>query len=271
MEKVGKLHSEIFAKSVSSEANPNGANNSAQNLVSQLSDSKKSLSQGFTQLKSFVKDKDVVGKIGINVDSQPGDNFVPLTNAEICFICKILGTADWCYETAIQLEVNFETELNALNRVIVCGTATLVDDIYGNCCDKVMMKKITRMNWEILESTGDTSPYIRECCDLLSKSIPRIRDQLLNQRRFFTRTLIDFVSQALSPNLLLAIKNCRILPPAAAETLLMDTYAMKNFLLNLPNVGTSAGRAPPASYRKVVESGMGACERFLQAILSPHA
>jgi len=287
MEKVGKLHSEIFAKSVSSDVNPNGANNSAQNLVSQLSDSKKSLSQRFTQLKSFVKDKDVVGKIGINVDSQPGDNFVPLTNAEICFICKILGTADWCYETALQLEgklierinlpkaqaekeVSFETETNALNRVIVCGTATLVDDIYGNCCDKVMMKKITRMNWETLESTGDTSPYIRECCDLLSKSIPRIRDQLLNQRRFFTRTLIDFVSQALSPNLLLAIKNCRILPPAAAETLLMDTYAMKNFLLNLPNVGTSAGRAPPASYRKVVESGMGACERFLQAILSPH-
>ena len=50
----------------------------------------------------------------------------------------------------------------------------------------------------------------------------------------------------------------------------MDIYAMKNFLLNLPNVGTQAGRAAPASYRKVVESGMMKCEQLLQAVLSPH-
>ena len=47
---------------------------------------KKSLSERFTQLKSFVKDKDVVGKMGINDEGQ--DNFVPLTKLKFVSFVK---------------------------------------------------------------------------------------------------------------------------------------------------------------------------------------
>ena len=63
---------------------------------------------------------------------------------------------------------------------------------------------------------------------------------------------------------------CKHLPPAAAETLLMDVYAMKNFLMNLPNIDSSSTKQVPASFRKIVENGMVKSEHLLQAILSPH-
>ena len=66
---------------------------SAQKLVSNLTDNKKSISERFNQITSFVKEKDVAAKIGVKLAPE----FQALTNAEICFICKILGTADWCY------------------------------------------------------------------------------------------------------------------------------------------------------------------------------
>lgn len=245
--KIGKLHNEIYPArpTATDKNNPNnsspnaGSMPSSKSIMSDLTDNKTTFTQKFTQLKSFVKEKDVIKPI-LNLNE-----FIPLNNAEICFICKIIGTADWCISTAHQLEekliskvclknetrdraesndssknvesqslgqkaieeqnkyqrerieklISFESELTNIKKVINLCISSLVDDIYGNCCEKVMILAIPKVNWEAIVTPGDTSPYVRECCNKLSNKVPFIRDNLLSQRVFFTNFLIKFVSQ----------------------------------------------------------------------------
>jgi len=273
LEKRGKLHSEMFPTK-----KPD---------IPIASVSKKTLSEKFTQFKSLMSDKDNLSLTKVTEALSSTENITPLTKAEVCFTCKILGTVDWCYETTLQLEtklrekislteevaekeVSFEQELSLLNQITMSAIGSLVDDLYFTCCHKVMIQAIPKVNWEGIQAAGDTSPYVRECCALLKHSVPRIRDQLVNFKRFFTRAMIDFVGEAFCPNLLNSLLMCKYLPPAAAETLLMDVYAMKNFLMNLPNIDSSSTKQVPASFRKIVENGMVKSEHLLQAILSPH-
>lgn len=321
MKKIGQLHNEVFperrAAAGSTQNDSTGNNDSGQKLKSVITDNKTSFTQKFTQLKSFVENKEVIKPI-INLNE-----FKPMNNAEICFTCKIIGTADWCLSTAMQLEeklmskitlyqenvknntsnsnkdlaqqaaeqrestnrekiekfISFESELTNIKKIINLCISSLVEDIYGNCCDKVIIKAIPRVKWDQVQTPGDTSLYVKDCQNRLTNKVPFIRDNLLTQRIFFTNFLIKFVSQAFCPNLFIAISNCKVLPQVAAETLLMDVYSMKDFLINLPNVGNvgsggrgSHGNRPvPVSYKKVVEEGMAKSERLLQAIISPHS
>ena len=167
LEKRGKLHSEMFPSQKKPE-------------IPMSNVSKKTLSEKLSQFKSLMSDKDNLSLTKVTEALSSTENITPLTKAEVCFTCKILGTVDWCYETTLQLEtklrekinlteevaekeVSFEQELSLLNQITMSAIGSLVDDLYFTCCHKVMIQAIPKVNWEGIQAAGDTSPYVREC------------------------------------------------------------------------------------------------------------
>lgn len=101
----------------------------------------------------------------------------------------------------------------------------------------------------------------------LKHSIPVIRDNLSQSRKYFTQFCVKFANSFI-PKFIQNIYKCKPISDVGAEQLLLDTHSLKTVLLELPSIGSQVNRKAPASFTKVVK-GMTKAELILKAFMSP--
>uniref|UniRef100_A0A3B3X241 Vacuolar protein sorting-associated protein 53 homolog n=1 Tax=Poecilia mexicana TaxID=48701 RepID=A0A3B3X241_9TELE len=227
---------------------------------------KSSSNSGGLTITSLLKEKEGYEAAKFNVD-------------ELCLICSILSTAEYCLATTQQLEeklkekvdkvlverINLTGEMDTFSTVISNSIQLLVQDLDA-ACDPAL-SAMSKMPWQSVEHVGDQSPYVTSIIMHIKQNVPIIRDNLASTRKYFTQFCIKFTkyyTQILSawwePIYLVIF----------LHQLLLDTHSLKTVLLDLPSIGSQVLRKAPASYTKIVVKGMTRAEMILKVVMAPH-
>uniref|UniRef100_A0A8C5H8D2 Vacuolar protein sorting-associated protein 53 homolog n=1 Tax=Gouania willdenowi TaxID=441366 RepID=A0A8C5H8D2_GOUWI len=200
---------------------------------------------------------------------------------ELCLICSILSTAEYCLATTQQLEeklkekvdkllverINLTGEMDTFSTVISNSIQLLVQDLDA-ACDPALTA-MSKMPWQSVEHVGDQSPYVTSIIMHIKQNVPIIRDNLASTRKYFTQFCIKFTN-AFIPKFINHLFRCKPVSMVGAEQLLLDTHSLKTVLLDLPSIGSQVLRKAPASYTKIVVKGMTRAEMILKVVMAPH-
>ncbi|XP_048468306.1 vacuolar protein sorting-associated protein 53 homolog [Rhincodon typus] len=210
-----------------------------------------------------------------------GSEVAKFTVEELCLICSILSTAEYCLATTQQLEeklkekvdaslverINLMTEMDTFSTVISNSIQLLVQDLDA-ACDPALTA-MSKMPWQNVEHVGDQSPYVTSIILHIKQNVPIIRDNLASTRKYFTQFCIKFVNSFI-PKFINHLFKCKPISMVGAEQLLLDTHSLKTVLLDLPSIGSQVIRKAPASYTKIVVKGMTRAEMILKVVMAPH-
>ncbi|XP_022667967.1 vacuolar protein sorting-associated protein 53 homolog [Varroa jacobsoni] len=205
------------------------------------------------------------------------------TPGEICQVCGVLTTAEYCLETVLQLEtklkeklssptlqdeITFSSELDLFHVVVNQCIQLLVADLEATC--EPAFASMLKTNWASLEAVGEQSPFVNAIGSHLSHNMTLLRDALANSRKYLTQFCVKFSSGFMSKYIHHLLR-CRPISSAGAEQLLLDTHALRTLLLELPTLGAQTAnlRRAPASYTKVVMKGISKAELILKVVLTP--
>ncbi|XP_070591512.1 vacuolar protein sorting-associated protein 53 homolog isoform X1 [Erythrolamprus reginae] len=225
-------------------------------------------SGGGLTITSLLKEKD-------------GSEVAKFTLEELCLICSILSTAEYCLATTQQLEeklkekvddslverITLMGEMDTFSTVISSSIQLLVQDLDG-ACDPALTA-MSKMQWQNVEHVGDQSPYVTSVILHIKQNVPIIRDNLASTRKYFTQFCIKFAN-CFIPKFINHLFKCKPISMVGAEQLLLDTHSLKMVLLDLPSIGSQVVRKAPASYTKIVVKGMTRAEMILKVVMAPH-
>ncbi|XP_039177172.1 vacuolar protein sorting-associated protein 53 homolog isoform X2 [Crotalus tigris] len=225
-------------------------------------------SGGGLTITSLLKEKD-------------GSEVAKFTLDELCLICSILSTAEYCLATTQQLEeklkekvddslverITLMGEMDTFSTVISSSIQLLVQDLDG-ACDPALTA-MSKMQWQNVEHVGDQSPYVTSVILHIKQNVPIIRDNLASTRKYFTQFCIKFAN-CFIPKFINHLFKCKPISMVGAEQLLLDTHSLKMVLLDLPSIGSQVVRKAPASYTKIVVKGMTRAEMILKVVMAPH-
>uniref|UniRef100_A0A4W3IB41 Vacuolar protein sorting-associated protein 53 homolog n=1 Tax=Callorhinchus milii TaxID=7868 RepID=A0A4W3IB41_CALMI len=229
---------------------------------------KNTSSSGGLTISSLLKEKE-------------GSEAAKFTVEELCLICSILSTAEYCLATTQQLEeklkekvdvnlverINLTGEMDTFSTVISNSIQLLVQDLDA-ACDPALTA-MSKMPWQNVEHVGDQSPYVTSIILHVKQNVPTIRDNLASTRKYFTQFCIKFVNSFI-PKFINHLFKCKPISMVGAEQLLLDTHSLKTVLLDLPSIGSHVIRKAPASYTKIVVKGMTRAEMILKVVMAPH-
>uniref|UniRef100_A0A3P9QBQ3 Vacuolar protein sorting-associated protein 53 homolog n=1 Tax=Poecilia reticulata TaxID=8081 RepID=A0A3P9QBQ3_POERE len=229
---------------------------------------KSSSNSGGLTITSLLKEKEGYEAAKFNVD-------------ELCLICSILSTAEYCLATTQQLEeklkekvdkvlverINLTGEMDTFSTVISNSIQLLVQDLDA-ACDPAL-SAMSKMPWQSVEHVGDQSPYVTSIIMHIKQNVPIIRDNLASTRKYFTQFCIKFTNSFI-PKFINHLFRCKPISMVGAEQLLLDTHSLKTVLLDLPSIGSQVLRKAPASYTKIVVKGMTRAEMILKVVMAPH-
>lgn len=210
-----------------------------------------------------------------------GSEVAKFTTEELCLICSILSTAEYCLATTQQLEeklkekvdkplmerINLTGEMDTFSTVISNSIQLLVQDLDA-ACDPALTA-MSKMPWQSVEHVGDQSPYVTSVIMHIKQNVPIIRDNLAATRKYFTQFCIKFINSFI-PKFINHLFRCKPISMVGAEQLLLDTHSLKTVLLDLPTIGSQVLRKAPASYTKIVVKGMTRAEMILKVVMAPH-
>ncbi|KAI5626730.1 vacuolar protein sorting-associated protein 53-like, partial [Silurus asotus] len=210
-----------------------------------------------------------------------GSEVTKFTTEELCLICSILSTAEYCLATTQQLEeklkekvdkplmerINLTGEMDTFSTVISNSIQLLVQDLDA-ACDPALTA-MSKMPWQSVEHVGDQSPYVTSVIMHIKQNVPIIRDNLAATRKYFTQFCIKFINSFI-PKFINHLFRCKPISMVGAEQLLLDTHSLKTVLLDLPSIGSQVLRKAPASYTKIVVKGMTRAEMILKVVMAPH-
>ncbi|XP_051933715.1 vacuolar protein sorting-associated protein 53 homolog isoform X1 [Hippocampus zosterae] len=229
---------------------------------------KSSSNSGVLTISSLLKEKE-------------GSETTKFTLDELCLICSILSTAEYCLATTQQLEeklkekvdkilverINLTGEMDTFSTVISNSIQLLVQDLDA-ACDPALTA-MSKMPWQNVEHVGDQSPYVTSIIMHIKQNVPIIRDNLASTRKYFTQFCIKFTNSFI-PKFINHLFRCKPISMVGAEQLLLDTHSLKTVLLDLPSIGSQVLRKAPASYTKIVVKGMTRAEMILKVVMAPH-
>ncbi|XP_032472630.1 vacuolar protein sorting-associated protein 53 homolog [Phocoena sinus] len=210
-----------------------------------------------------------------------GSEVAKFTLEELCLLCSILSTAEYCLATTQQLEeklkekvdislterINLTGEMDTFSTVISSSIQLLVQDLDA-ACDPALTA-MSKMQWQNVEHVGDQSPYVTSVILHIKQNVPIIRDNLASTRKYFTQFCIKFANSFI-PKFITHLFKCKPISMVGAEQLLLDTHSLKMVLLDLPSIGSQVVRKAPASYTKIVVKGMTRAEMILKVVMAPH-
>ncbi|XP_062967674.1 vacuolar protein sorting-associated protein 53 homolog isoform X2 [Cynocephalus volans] len=225
---------------------------------------KTTTSSGGLTISSLLKEKE-------------GSEVAKFTLEELCLICSILSTAEYCLATTQQLEeklkekvdvslierINLTGEMDTFSTVISSSIQLLVQDLDA-ACDPALTA-MSKMQWQNVEHVGDQSPYVTSVILHIKQNVPIIRDNLASTRKYFTQFCIKFANSFI-PKFITHLFKCKPISMVGAEQLLLDTHSLKMVLLDLPSIGSQVVRKAPASYTKIVVKGMTRAEMILKGL-----
>lgn len=199
---------------------------------------------------------------------------VHLTIDQQFFTCCILATADWCAETTLQLQeklkqrvqtIDLNQEMELFYSISNNALSVLVQDAEGG--HEAALQSMMKINWNAVESVGDESPYVSSIRSHLRTVVPVIRDFFADRRKYFAHFCLKLATQLVN-KFLGALFRCRPVGVTGAEQLLLDTHALKTFLLTMPSVESSITTKPPTVYTNSVVKVMTKAEMILKVVMS---
>ncbi|CAD6184986.1 unnamed protein product [Caenorhabditis auriculariae] len=199
---------------------------------------------------------------------------VPLTADQQFLTCCILATADWCAETSLQLQeklaqrvpgVDVSQETEAFYGITNQSLNVLVQDVEASC--EAALQSISKVNWSAVDGVGDESPFIGAIRSHLRNAIPMLRDMLSDRRKYFAHFCLKLATQ-LAHKFVGALFRCRAINTHGAEQLLLDTHALKTFLLNMPSIDSAISSKPPTAYVTSVNAALNKAEMILKVVMS---
>ncbi|XP_052894497.1 vacuolar protein sorting-associated protein 53 homolog isoform X2 [Anopheles moucheti] len=201
-------------------------------------------------------------------------------------ICYILATAEYCLETVQQLEdklkekidkqyiskVDLSDEKDVYHRIISNCIQLLVHDLDAACEQSLLL--MTKIAWHSISNVGDQSGFVNQIITNLKQTVPVIRDNLANSRKYYTQFCHKFVNSFIPKyiNTLYRLRGNSTTSGGnilGCEQLLLDTHSLKTVLMDLPSIGSQVQRKPPASYTKVVVKGMAKAEMIIKVVMQP--
>uniref|UniRef100_A0A158R4X4 Vacuolar protein sorting-associated protein 53 homolog n=1 Tax=Syphacia muris TaxID=451379 RepID=A0A158R4X4_9BILA len=197
-----------------------------------------------------------------------------LTIDQQFFTCCILATADWCAETTLQLQeklkqrvqsIDLNQEMELFYSISNNALSVLVQDAEGSY--ESALQSMMKINWNAVESVGDESSYISSIRTHLRGIVPIIRDFFADRRKYFAHFCLKLATQ-LANKFLGALFRCRPVGVTGAEQLLLDTHALKTFLLTMPSADSSITTKPPTVYTNSIIKLMTKAEMILKVVMS---
>uniref|UniRef100_A0AC35TLR8 Vacuolar protein sorting-associated protein 53 homolog n=1 Tax=Rhabditophanes sp. KR3021 TaxID=114890 RepID=A0AC35TLR8_9BILA len=191
------------------------------------------------------------------------------------FTCCLLSTADWCAETTIQLQdklkqrlatVDFTSEIEIFYGIANKSLMILVNDIevfYEN-----IFQDMVKRDWSKIKSVGDESPFIVQLRNHLKETIPLIRDYFSDIRKYFAHFCLKLATQLVN-KYLGVVYRCKPISVTGAEQLLLDTAALKSFLLGMLSTGSIVHVKPPTIYTTTVTKTLTKAEMVLKVVINP--
>ncbi|RHZ45916.1 hypothetical protein Glove_642g7 [Diversispora epigaea] len=210
----------------------------------------------------------------------PKEDRKSISRDEFKLICYILNTADYCYDTTSQLEdklkkkiydeykekINFDNERNHFRNVVTSSIKSLIRGIES--CYEPSLVAMTKIQWSNLDSVGDQSEYVTLFHVTLRSNVVNIHKDITNNRYF--RTFCDRFVESCVSKLINNLWKCKPISEVGAEQMLLDIYALKTSLLEMPTMGMENPDPPPTTFTKIVNKGISKIETILKTILKSH-
>ncbi|KAG0294641.1 Vacuolar protein sorting-associated protein 53 [Linnemannia gamsii] len=204
----------------------------------------------------------------------------PINREYLRSICIVLNTADYSLTTTSQLEerlwanidpefvdqVTMEPERQAFLQIISACTRALVRAVESHY-DPAMVS-MSKLPWGTVEYVGDQSEYVSMIHATLKTCVGAIQELITNKRYF--RTFCDKLIESFVSRFAANLTRCKPISEIGAEQMLLDTQAVKSFLVETPNLGLETTVAVPTSFVKFVNRGLGKVETILKTAMSPH-
>uniref|UniRef100_A0A8C7FB78 VPS53 subunit of GARP complex n=1 Tax=Oncorhynchus kisutch TaxID=8019 RepID=A0A8C7FB78_ONCKI len=176
---------------------------------------KTSSNSGGLTIKSLLQEKEGSEAAKFNVE-------------ELCLICSILSTAEYCLATTQQLEeklkekvdktlverINLTGEMDTFSNVISNSIQLLVQDLDA-ACDPALTA-MSKMPWQSVEHVGDQSPYVTSVIMHIKQNVPIIRGNLASTRKYFTQFCIKFTNSFI-PKFINHLFRCKPISMVGAE------------------------------------------------------
>jgi hypothetical protein len=139
-------------------------------------------------------------------------------------------------------------------------------------------------SWSNVEAVGDESPYVGALRRHLRSAVPQIREYFADRRKYFAHFCLKLASNLVNKFLgalfrfffnfirknmsIFVTFRCRPISVTGAEQLLLDTHALKTFLLGMPSVESLVVTKPPTTYVTALTKGMTKAEMILKACMT---
>jgi DNA-binding transcriptional ArsR family regulator len=209
------------------------------------------------------------------------------TPSELLLSCTVINTSNYILETLPGLvervegmmegEMKGKVEVEGVKEeysiLINKSVQILVASLYTRL-NKTLLN-VTKMPWSTWNQVGDESKYVGECAAILREELPSLISKLSPKYHPF---LFSQIASTFIPRYVDSIYKCRRIGEMGAQQMSLDAHALKNVLLSVPTLGTSAPSsskppsAPPAykTYVKYVSTEMGKAEALLKTLVSPN-
>jgi hypothetical protein len=203
--------------------------------------------------KTFGKYLDLYGQqvLLYHLTERPGSQGPSLEDT-----ITILNTADYCYNTSNQLEEKIRASIDEELRGEV-DLQSQADNFIGiaSVAIRILVKRVEHeldhvwremrnFPWAKLETVVDQSSYIAEMLKIIQDGA-KDRLRYLHKAQYsraFCDNLVDGISMAYCSN----IFQCKPVSEVGAEQMLLDSYAVKKGLMELPILMSEPGTQPSA-------------------------
>lgn len=201
------------------------------------------------------------------------------SNIDSFQVCSVILTADYCSETAQQLEkklkekvdlskesrIDLKPEIDILNEIIECCIQLLIKFLEFGC--ETGFNNMIKTQWALVGTPAGNSLFVNEITRFLRVHIPVIRDNLKDGRKYFVLMCNKFIT-LFTQKYINNLFKCKLLGQNGAEQLFLDTHILKKFLISLPCIDLNI--SAPASYTQTVTKSMSKAEMILKVVLVPH-
>lgn len=192
--------------------------------------------------------------------------------------CKIVITAEYCIDTIPPLEammkkhihpsyedqVNFSDQTDAFMDLVSYTMSILCTGI----CERMdpALKDLKKINWNNVDTVGDSSPYVKGMLSVINGVVPRIRSVISGIYYMnFCTTLVGRLFEVY----LATLHKLRRVSKTGAGQLLLDVSNIKEFLHKMPTLRTPEGQTPVViskTYKAYVDKRASYVENILKIV-----
>ncbi|POY71074.1 hypothetical protein BMF94_5831 [Rhodotorula taiwanensis] len=197
---------------------------------------------------------------------------------ELHTACLVLNTAEYCHETASQLEERLQerihpdfkdrVSLEAEKELFTSATSAALLAILRELEFTVepCFASMERNPWKEVEYVSSESGYVAELTKALNSVVDAVREGV--EQKKYVRSVCDKIVGLVLAKFTQTIVRCRPITQIGAEQILLDLQGVKNTLLHL--VIAPGDTAPiPTSYSRYVARSVQNIDTLLKIIMSP--